>query len=181
MVGFGATLTFKEIAPRSLTFVGITIQKKGRLILESEYGNTTDRWNINLFADAGPLRRDGKLTVEGGGILETRRLRINAESVDVQYAGLIDLNGQGYVAGNMRRAALDIFTIVFAIFTFFAKFIFGCGIAFLEKWVFSDRDRQRKQFKKKVLLSFLKKKTQDCFLSISAECFEFFIFNLGVI
>jgi hypothetical protein len=113
MVGFGATLTFKEIAPRSLTFVGITIQKKGRLIFESEYGNTTDRWDINLFADTGPLRRDGKLTVEGGGILETRRLLINAESLDVQYAGLIDLNGQGYIAGNVSRAAIYIFTIIF--------------------------------------------------------------------
>ena len=100
MVGFGATLTFKEIAPRSLTFVGITIQKKGRLIFESEYGNMTDRWDIKLFVNTGPLRRNGKLTVEGGGIMETRRLRIRAESIDVQYAGLINLDGQGYIAGS---------------------------------------------------------------------------------
>lgn len=99
MVGFGATLTFKEIAPRSLTFVGITIQKKGRLIFESEYGNTTDIWDLKLRVDSGPLRRDGKLSVEGDGVLETRRLRIQAESLDVQHAGVIDLNGQGYGAG----------------------------------------------------------------------------------
>ena len=99
MVGFGATLTFKEIAARSLTFVGITIQKRGRLVFESEYGNITDRWTINLLADRGPIRRDGKLTVQGGGILEARRLRIRAEFLDVQYAGIINLDGQGYNAG----------------------------------------------------------------------------------
>jgi hypothetical protein len=100
MVSFGATLAFKDVAPRSLTFVGITIQKKGKLIFESEYANTTDLWDINLLVDAGPLRRDGKLTVEGGGILEARRLRIRSETLDVQYAGLINLDGQGYLAGN---------------------------------------------------------------------------------
>ena len=124
MVGFGATLTFKKVAPRSLTFVGITIQKKGRLILESEYGNTTDRWDINLFVDTGPVRRDGKLTVEGGGILETRRLRIRAESLDVQYAGLINLNGQGYMAGNMNKSVSCKFKTIFALFTF-TKFAFA--------------------------------------------------------
>lgn len=106
MVGFGATVTFKQIAPRTLTFVGLTIQKKGRLIFESEYGNTTDRWVVNLLTDVGPLRRDGKLTVEGGGVIEARRLQIVAEFIDVQYAGLIDLNGQGYNAGKFLQSIL---------------------------------------------------------------------------
>ena len=100
MVGYGATLIFTDIAPRSLTLVGITVQKKGRLVFQSEYDNTTNRWDVNLIADAGPLRRDGKLTVEGGGVIDTRLLRIRAESLDAQYAGLINLNGQGYRAGN---------------------------------------------------------------------------------
>ena len=102
MVGYGATITFKEIAPRSLTFVGITIQKKGRLIFETKYGNMTDIWDLNLISDTGPLRRDGRLTVEGDGILISRRLRIRAEFIDVQHAGNINLNGQGYVAGIVR-------------------------------------------------------------------------------
>lgn len=99
MVGYGATLTFTDIAPRSLTFVGITIQKKGKLVFQSKYGNTSDRWNINLKKGLGPLRRDGKLTVEGGGHLEARCLKLSAESVDVHYEGYVDLNGQGYIAG----------------------------------------------------------------------------------
>ena len=106
MVGFGATVTFKQIAPRTLTFVGITIQKRGKLVFESEYGNTTDRWEVNLLTDSGPLRRDGKLTVEGGGVLEAKRLQIVAEFIDVQYAGLINLNGQGYAAGKFIQSFL---------------------------------------------------------------------------
>ena len=106
MVGFGATVTFKEIAPRTLTFVGVTIQKRGRLVFESEYGNTTDRWDVNLLTDAGPLRRDGKLSVEGGGVLEAKRLQIRAEFIDVQYAGVISLNGQGYLAGKFVQSFL---------------------------------------------------------------------------
>lgn len=99
LVGFGATLTFKPSSPRLLTFVGITIQKTGRLVLESGYGNVTDRWSVHLLTDVGPLRRDGKLTVEGGGLLETRSLLIRAQALDVQYGGLINLNGKGFIAG----------------------------------------------------------------------------------
>lgn len=100
LVGFKATVVFKETSPRTLTFVGITIQKSATLVLESSYGNKTDHWNINLVPDVGPLRRDGKLTVEGDGLLEARRLFIRAPSLYVQHKGLISLNGKGFTAGN---------------------------------------------------------------------------------
>lgn len=99
LVGYGATLTFKENSPRSLSFVGITIQKTGKLVLQSSYGNETDKWNIHLLSDSGPFKRDGKLTIEGDGILEARSLSVRAEFLDLQFKGWINLNGKGFTAG----------------------------------------------------------------------------------
>ena len=100
LLGYKATLAFKGTSPRSLTFVGITIQKAARMVLESAPDNISDpRWDINLLPDVGPLRRDGKLTVEGDGTLEAGRLLIRARSLYVQHGGLISLNGKGFRAG----------------------------------------------------------------------------------
>ena len=105
LVGYGTIMTFTESCHRSLKFVGVTIQKTGRLQLESAYGNHSNDWEINIGKDIGPLRREGKFTIEGGGIMEARRLGISAQTLEVKYGGLLALIGKGFTAGECGQVS----------------------------------------------------------------------------
>ena len=99
MVGHGGTVRFTTASPRQLRFVGITIQKTGRLVLDSEAANESDVWSIDVVKDLGPVYREGIVTVEGDGLLQARSLSLNAVSLVVDPVGKISLNGQGHSGG----------------------------------------------------------------------------------
>ena len=99
MVGYGATISFETSCPRNLNFVGITVQKTGRLILNSMAGNESDGWTVEITKDYGPIYRDGMVTIEGDGLFEARSLKIKSLSLTVDQRGKLALDGKGYEAG----------------------------------------------------------------------------------
>jgi len=99
MVGYGATISFETSCPRNLTFVGITVQKTSRLILNSMAGNESDGWTVEIKKDHGPIYRDGMVTIEGDGLFEARSLKIKSLSLTVDQRGKLALDGKGYEAG----------------------------------------------------------------------------------
>ena len=99
MVGYGATISFETSCPRNLNFVGITVQKTSRLILNSMAGNESDGWTVEITKDRGPIYRDGMVTIEGDGLFEARSLKIKSLSLTVDQRGKLALDGKGYEAG----------------------------------------------------------------------------------
>ena len=99
MVGYGATISFETSCPRNLYFVGITVQKTSRLILNSMAGNESDGWTVEITKDHGPIYRDGMVTIEGDGLFEARSLKIKSLSLTVDQRGKLALDGKGYEAG----------------------------------------------------------------------------------
>ena len=99
MVGYGATISFETSCPRNLNFVGITVQKTSRLILNSMAGNESDGWTVEITKDRGPIYRDGTVTIEGDGLFEARSLKIKSRSLTVDQRGKLALDGKGYEAG----------------------------------------------------------------------------------
>ena len=99
MVGYGATISFETSCPRNLNFVGITVQKTSRLILNSMAGNESDGWTVEITKDHGPIYRDGMVTIEGDGLFEARSLKIKSLSLTVDQRGKLALDGKGYEAG----------------------------------------------------------------------------------
>ena len=99
MVGYGATISFETSCPRNLNFVGITVQKTSRLILNSMAGNESDGWTVEITKDHGPIYRDGMVTIEGDGLFEARSLKIKSLSLAVDQRGKLALDGKGYEAG----------------------------------------------------------------------------------
>ena len=99
MVGYGATISFETSCPRNLNFVGITVQKTSRLILNSMVGNESDGWTVEITKDHGPIYRDGMVTIEGDGLFEARSLKIKSLSLTVDQRGKLALDGKGYEAG----------------------------------------------------------------------------------
>ena len=99
MVGYGATISFETSCPRNLNFVGITVQKTSRLILNSMAGNESDGWTVEITKDHGPIYRDGMVTIEGDGLFEARSLKIKSRSLTVDQRGKLALDGKGYEAG----------------------------------------------------------------------------------
>ena len=99
MVGYGATISFETSCPRNLNFVGITVQKTSRLILNSMAGNESDGWTVEITKDRGPIYRDGTVTIEGDGLFEARSLKIKSLSLTVDQRGKLALDGKGYEAG----------------------------------------------------------------------------------
>ena len=99
MVGYGATISFETSCPRNLNFVGITVQKTSRLILNSMAGNESDGWTVEITKDYGPIYRDGMVTIEGDGLFEARSLKIKSRSLTVDQRGKLALDGKGYEAG----------------------------------------------------------------------------------
>ena len=99
MVGYGATVSFETSCPRNLNFVGITVQKTSRLILNSMAGNESDGWTVEITKDHGPIYRDGMVTIEGDGLFEARSLKIKSLSLTVDQRGKLALDGKGYEAG----------------------------------------------------------------------------------
>ena len=99
MVGYGATISFETSCPRNLNFVGITVQKTSRLILNSVAGNESDGWTVEITKDHGPIYRDGMVTIEGDGLFEARSLKIKSLSLTVDQRGKLALDGKGYEAG----------------------------------------------------------------------------------
>ena len=99
MVGYGATISFETSCPRNLNFVGITVQKTSRLILNSMAGNESDGWTVEIKKDHGPIYRDGVVTIEGDGLFEARSLKIKSLSLTVDQRGKLALDGKGYEAG----------------------------------------------------------------------------------
>lgn len=101
MVAYGATVSFETSCPRSLNFVGITVQKTSRLLLKSNSGDESDGWNIEVTKDYGPAYREGVVTIEGDGTFEARSLTLKAESLVVDPRGTLTLDKQGYLAGKV--------------------------------------------------------------------------------
>ena len=99
MVGYGATISFETSCPRNLNFVGITVQKTSRLILNSMVGNESDGWTLEITKDHGPIYREGMVTIEGDGLVEARSLKIKSLSLTVDQRGKLALDGKGYEAG----------------------------------------------------------------------------------
>ena len=99
MVGYGATISFETSCPRNLNFVGITVQKTSRLILNSMAGNESDGWTVEITKDHGPIYRDGMVTIEGDGLFQARSLKIKSLSLTVDQRGKLALDGKGYEAG----------------------------------------------------------------------------------
>ena len=99
MVGYGATISFETSCPRNLNFVGITVQKTSRLILNSMAGNESDGWTVEITKDHGPIYRDGMVTIEGDGLFEARSLKIKSVSLTVDQRGKLALDGKGCEAG----------------------------------------------------------------------------------
>ena len=99
MVGYAATVSFETSCPRSLNFVGITVQKTSRLIMNSILGNESDGWTIEVTKDRGPVYREGVVTIEGDGRFEARSLTLKAVSLVVDPRGLLTLDRKGYLAG----------------------------------------------------------------------------------
>ena len=99
MVGYGATISFETSCPRNLNFVGITVQKTSRLILNSMAGNESDGWTVEITKDRGPIYRDGMVTIEGDGLFEARSLKIKSVSLTVDQRGKLALDGKGCEAG----------------------------------------------------------------------------------
>ena len=99
MVGYGATISFETSCPRNLNFVGITVQKTSRLILNSMAGNESDGWTVEITKDHGPIYRDGMVTIEGDGLFEARSLKLKSLSLTVDQRGKLALDGKGYEAG----------------------------------------------------------------------------------
>ena len=99
MVGYGATISFETSCPRDLNFVGITVQKTSRLILNSMAGNESDGWTVEIKKDHGPIYRDGVVMIEGDGLFEARSLKIKSLSLTVDQRGKLALDGKGYEAG----------------------------------------------------------------------------------
>ena len=99
MVGYGATISFETSCPRNLNFVGITVQKTSRLILNSMAGNESDGWTVEITKDHGPIYRDGMVTIEGDGLFEARSVKIKSLSLTVDQRGKLALDGKGYEAG----------------------------------------------------------------------------------
>ena len=88
---------------RTLRFVGITIQKSGRLVFQSMLANETDQWTVHVVKDFGPVGREGMVTIEAEGRLEARSLNLRAVSLVVDPVGLLSLDGQGLLAGNLLK------------------------------------------------------------------------------
>ena len=99
MVGYGATVSFEISCPRTLNFVGITVQKTSRLILKSNVGNESDGWTVEVAKDHGPVYREGVVTIEGDGSFEARWLKVKALSLIVDHRGKLTLDEKGYTAG----------------------------------------------------------------------------------
>ena len=99
MVGYGATISFETSCPRNLNFVGVTVQKTSRLILNSMAGNESDGWTVEITKDHGPIYRDGMVTIEGDGLFEARSVKIKSLSLTVDQRGKLALDGKGYEAG----------------------------------------------------------------------------------
>ena len=99
MVGYGATISFETSCPRDLNFVGITVQKTSRLILNSMAGNESDGWTVEIKKDHGPIYRDGVVMIEGDGLFEARSLKIKSLSLTVDQRGKLALDGKGYETG----------------------------------------------------------------------------------
>lgn len=103
MVAYGATVSFETSCPRNLNFVGITVQKTSRLILNSIAGNESDGWTVEITKDHGLIYREGMVTIEGDGSFEARSLTIKALSLTVDQRGKLTLDGKGYEAGKSSR------------------------------------------------------------------------------
>lgn len=99
MVGYGGTVAFERSSPHYLKFVGVTVQKTGRLLLKSAPANQSDVWVVEVVKDVGAVYRDGVVTVEGDGLFEARSLNLMAVSLVVDPAGRLSLDGQGYTGG----------------------------------------------------------------------------------
>lgn len=86
-------------SPRYLRFVGITVQKSGRLVFMSTPTNESDQWTVEVRKDHGPIYREGVVTIQSGGYVKARSLAIKAVSLVVDSDGLLTLDGQGHVNG----------------------------------------------------------------------------------
>ncbi|PIK55159.1 Tenascin-X [Apostichopus japonicus] len=94
LIGPGGTLQMGLPSNREVGFVGITVQDSGRLIFNSHYGEADDTWVVTVSKDEGPYKRDGSVTIEGGGRLTARNLHVIAESVHIEAGGLLTLEGR---------------------------------------------------------------------------------------
>lgn len=99
LVGHGASVKFESSAPRLLQFAGISIQKTGRLELDSLQNNESDIWDMRVTKVSAPVYRDGSVTVEGGGIFVVRNLRLTADRLNLDPIGLLTANGKGFISG----------------------------------------------------------------------------------
>ena len=99
MIGTGALVSFETSSSRYLNFVGITVQKSGRLVLNSLRGNESDGWTVEVTKDHGPVYREGVVTIEGDGVFEVQCVTLKAESLVIDPAGKVNLDGKGYVGG----------------------------------------------------------------------------------
>ena len=52
-----------------------------------------------MVPGSGAGDRDGNVTVEGGGLLQARNLALQAQTVTVDHAGRIVLDGKGITTG----------------------------------------------------------------------------------
>ena len=102
MVGFGGRVTFALSCPRFLKFVGMTIQKNGRLEYMSMADNESDKWTVEVMKGIGPVYRDGVFTIEAEGRVTARTLHVIAESLVVDPGGYLLLDGKGYPAGKLE-------------------------------------------------------------------------------
>ncbi|KAJ7340196.1 hypothetical protein OS493_002927 [Desmophyllum pertusum] len=75
------------------------LQKTSRLLLDSNLGDESDGWTIEVAKEYGPVYREGVVTIEGDGTFEARSLILKAESLVVDPLGKLTLDGKGYLAG----------------------------------------------------------------------------------
>lgn len=113
MVGYGGRVTFAQSSPRFLRFVGMTIQKNGRLEYMSRPNNESDKWIVEVVKGVGPVHRDGLVTVEAEGKVTATSLHITAESLVVDPEGYLLLDGKGYPAGICFNIFLYLLRILF--------------------------------------------------------------------
>ncbi|XP_066271773.1 uncharacterized protein [Branchiostoma lanceolatum] len=110
IVGSGGTLTMQLPSPRNLEMVGLTVQDGGTLQLNSHYGMEDDQWVVQVYPDEKEgKKRDGSVTLEGGGLLKARNLYLEAHTLTVDSAAVLhvselgDIEGPG--AGSSRAGA----------------------------------------------------------------------------
>ncbi|KAI8481431.1 hypothetical protein Bbelb_408050 [Branchiostoma belcheri] len=100
IVGSGGTLTMQLPSPRYLEMVGLTVQDGGTLQLNSHYGKEEDQWQVQVYPDEKEgKKRDGSVTLEGGGLLKARNLYLEAHTLTVDSAAVLDMSEQGDIEG----------------------------------------------------------------------------------